>query len=106
MESRGFQPFCQGSTGKKETGFRLSRMVREGGVEGIESTLKLRGLPWSFGFGDRCSPSLRCPWLRNPVPGLVVSSVEEGHDLGTVTNAVYIEGSSIDAIGDSILHSP
>ena len=33
MESRGFQPFCQGSTGKKETGFRLSRMVREGGVE-------------------------------------------------------------------------
>ena len=32
MESRGFQPFSSGSTGKKETGFRLSRMGREGGV--------------------------------------------------------------------------
>ena len=32
-EIRGFSWFCQGSTDKKETGFRLSRMVREGGVE-------------------------------------------------------------------------
>ena len=38
-------------------------MVREGGVEGIESTPKLLGLRWSFGSGGRCSPSLRRPWV-------------------------------------------
>ena len=36
-----------------------SYVVREGGVEGLESTPKLLGLPWSFGFGGRCSPSDR-----------------------------------------------
>ena len=39
-------------------------LVREGGVEGLESTPKLLGLPWSFGFGGRCSPSIRRPAVR------------------------------------------
>ena len=55
----GFSLSVKARLTKKETGFRLSRMVREGGVEGLESTPKLLGLPWSFGFGGRCSPSLR-----------------------------------------------
>ena len=40
-------------------------MVREGGVEGIESTPKLPGLPWSFGSGGRCSPSVRRRRFKN-----------------------------------------
>ena len=40
----------------KASGFFF--MVREGGVEGMESTPKLRGLPWRFGFGGQQSPSV------------------------------------------------
>ena len=36
----------------------------------------------------------------------VVGAVEEGDDLGAVANGAYAEGSSIDAVGDAVLHRP
>ena len=77
-------------------------MVREGGVEELESSPKLLGLPWSFEVDGRCLPSM----TQEPGDVLVVGSVEESNDLGTVAGIVGTELGCGQATGNALPHSP